>query len=458
MKYLLASGWLFAGVMTAHAALFSEIMYDPLGSDTSREWIEIYNDGAGDIDLTSWKLFENNTNHGITAFSGGSKIQSNGYAVIADNPSKFLIDFPNYTGVLYDSAFSLSNTGEQLSLKDNNATVVDSVTYSSTNGGNDDGTTISLISGTWTNSTATPGASNQQAAQVPIGTTGTSTTATTTLSENQGTIRQMSAPSPDIVIYIPSDKTVVAGAKMEFTMSGMTRAGKTIDNLTAHWAFGDGGEGMGTSTNYIYAYPGRYITQVEGTNGFITGAARMIVTVVAPDMKITGFGSSKYGSYIDIANPNRYEIDLSQWKLSINGATYPFPKSTILGAGNTTRLSGLAMGFASTTITNETNIKILFPTLEEVIAYMPPISSPQVLGDATTTMPISIPFISKKPLAQKAIKKTVLSYKVMPTKKAAQVPISIASTTSTPSIEIHYATSSTVKDVRLVNWFKGLFK
>ena len=47
------------------ALVISEIMYDPQGSDTDREWIEVLNDTQSSIDMTGWKFFEANTNHGL---------------------------------------------------------------------------------------------------------------------------------------------------------------------------------------------------------------------------------------------------------------------------------------------------------------------------------------------------------------------------------------------------------
>src|SRR3989344_583570 len=41
--------------------LITEVMYDPVfASDTDLEWIEVYNNGSGDINLSSWKIDGNN--------------------------------------------------------------------------------------------------------------------------------------------------------------------------------------------------------------------------------------------------------------------------------------------------------------------------------------------------------------------------------------------------------------
>lgn len=416
--------------MVTHAVYFSEIMYDPQGSDTSREWVEVYNDTTSAVDFTSWKFFESGTNHGITSYSGGSNLQASGYAVIADNPIKFLEDNPSYQGVLYDSSFSLSNSGEQLILKNASGVAIDTVTYSTSLGGNDDGSTLSKIDGSWVRGSATPGNTNQAQA-----TSGSSGTATTT--ENQATVAQMAPPSADIVLYMSFEKIVVAGVETEFSTYAMTRAGKAIDNLKCNWAFGDGGQAIGTTTTkYRYAYPGRYIVQVEGTNGQVGGVGRMIVHVVPPEIIISKIDSGKYGNYIDITNPSNYSLDLSQWNLSINGNSFQFPKNTLIAEHSTTRFSGLAMGFASTTINTGTIIKISFPNLEEISRFTVGNNTGVVLGDSTS----SIPLLPKQ------------TYTIKPQIKVNQVSTTTQiNTTTTRNLNVN-------KDTRIVSWIKSIFR
>jgi thiamine phosphate synthase YjbQ (UPF0047 family) len=38
------------------AVTINEIMYDPDGSDTNREWVELYNDGGSSVDLSAWEI------------------------------------------------------------------------------------------------------------------------------------------------------------------------------------------------------------------------------------------------------------------------------------------------------------------------------------------------------------------------------------------------------------------
>ncbi len=61
--FLFCLGILFFTRAAFAEVVISEIMYDVSGSDTDREWVEVYNNSSSAVDFTSWKLFEANTNH-----------------------------------------------------------------------------------------------------------------------------------------------------------------------------------------------------------------------------------------------------------------------------------------------------------------------------------------------------------------------------------------------------------
>ncbi|HEV8592664.1 MAG TPA: lamin tail domain-containing protein [Pyrinomonadaceae bacterium] len=123
--------------------VITEIMYDlQEGSDGGREWIEVYNAGNTAVTLTDWKLFENGTNHKI---SGEGVLTPGAYAVIADNPSKFKNDWPSFAGLMFDSAFSLGNEGESISLRDGALVDLASAVFSSGLGGNGTGDSLQRL-------------------------------------------------------------------------------------------------------------------------------------------------------------------------------------------------------------------------------------------------------------------------------------------------------------------------
>lgn len=368
-KLFLVISLLLGTCVNVEALVINEIMSNPVGDDGGREWIEIYNNSSSTVDISNLSISIKGA-AAIAAFplSGGTSLAPNGYAIIGSvvsGATKFSQDYSEYNGPLYKSSISLVNTGiTSIELKVNgmSADILSSYTAAK------EGLTLSRLSGSFVPGNPTPGADNQVASEDVQGSHSVATSSVTT--STQTAIAQASLPSSDIVLYLPQEKIAVAGALSVFTVFGLTRGGKQIENLAYTWAYGDGGQSVGSSTEYRYAYPGRYVATVEGGNGYVLGSGRIMVRVVAPDIVIRSIGSGKYGSYVDIENPNPYELDLSQWRLVIDGVNYPFPKNTLLLPNNVTHISGLAMGFASTTLATATVIKILFPTQEEVTRYV----------------------------------------------------------------------------------------
>ena len=140
--------------------VINEIMYDLEGSDEDREWIEILNNGENSVDLTNWKFYENETNHNLKLIQGTISIPPNGYTIIADDTEKFLMDHPNYSGTLFDSAFSLSNSGEKIAIK-NGDLIINEVTYESAWGANGDGNSLQKFDNQWLTVPPTPGRKNE---------------------------------------------------------------------------------------------------------------------------------------------------------------------------------------------------------------------------------------------------------------------------------------------------------
>jgi hypothetical protein len=132
-------------------------MYDLLGADEGREWIEIQNTGTEAVDISGWKLFEEGVSHRLIA-ERGSFLSGGAYAIIADDAQKFSADWPNYRGMLLSSSFTLKNKGETLAIKNASSTIVASHAYASDAGGQGNGNTLNLISGAFVERAPSPGA------------------------------------------------------------------------------------------------------------------------------------------------------------------------------------------------------------------------------------------------------------------------------------------------------------
>lgn len=139
----------------------SEIMYDlKTGSDTGREWIEVFNNSDKSIDISDFRFFEGDINHKLKLVQGDGKVDVHSYAIIVSDPVKFKIDWPSFGGAIFDSTFSLSNSGESLAIKDGES-ILDQYAYSGTLGGAGDGKSLQKIAGVWKAGTPTLGAENK---------------------------------------------------------------------------------------------------------------------------------------------------------------------------------------------------------------------------------------------------------------------------------------------------------
>jgi hypothetical protein len=436
MKHLVLVSAILLTTLHAQALTISEVMSNPTGDDNGREWIEIYNEGSADIDISSMTVSIKGAVAVVTTpLQGGTTLPPNGYAIIGSvvsGQTKFLQDYPTYSGVLFKSSVSLVNTGAtSIDIKLGGVTVASLPSYTAAK----EGSTLSYVGGSYVAGTPTPGVDNQATDSNSSGSSNTTSTASTT-TETQVTVAQLTPPSSDIVVYLPSEKIAVAGAPTEFSVFSQTRLGKAIPDLNYTWSFGDGGQGTGSTTMHRYDYSGRYITQVEALNANTTGSGRVVVRVVAPDLTISQVGTGKYGAYVDIKNTNSYDLDLSQWKLVLDNAPFSFPQNTWLLAGQTTRFSGSAMGFASTTLSSSSTVKILFPSLEEVTRY----EQPTINAFAITVPSSTIPAVSR------------ISILVKPKMVLGASTTTVQANTTTPTKVVSLKT----KDTRLISWIKAL--
>jgi hypothetical protein len=127
---IIAGGFFILGKISFAAV--SDIVINEIGAYESgdHEWIEIYNKGSETVDLTGWKFYEENTNHGLTAFRGDLSIEPGEYAIIADVANNFQTDYPLFIGTIIDSSWTtLNESGEPIALKDSLGNIIESFTY-----------------------------------------------------------------------------------------------------------------------------------------------------------------------------------------------------------------------------------------------------------------------------------------------------------------------------------------
>ena len=312
--------------------IISEIMYDLAGTD-SNEWIEVQNTSAQSIDLSTWKFFEGNSNHGLTAYQGDPNIPANGFAIIAHDPTAFKSEFAAFTGVIFDSSFSLSNTtGETLIIRDGTLSDIDSVSYTPDKGGNGDGNSLQKIGSDWDASLPTPGASNssntavsQENSQANSQTTQTNSNSVSTYTSS-ATEFTSSTKQNTFSVSIGKDRLAAVSNPVEFKAEVKNADGYSGRTASFMWTLGDGSMKSGQAVTYNYRYPGDYIVVLNASRAGEDVVARVHVKVVDPNIA----ASAQSDGSVKVENFAKDDINLSEWRIESFGKYFVFPEDTIV--------------------------------------------------------------------------------------------------------------------------------
>lgn len=146
-------------VLPAHGALkINEVLFNEVGSDTGGEWIEIFNTGPDTIDLTNYKIGDEETSGGTSLtealfqFPSGATIAPGAVQIVSANASVFNTNygfFPTYetsssTGgtvpgmtnyLPWDvdgGIMNMSNSNDQAVLVDGTDAIIDAVSWGNT--------------------------------------------------------------------------------------------------------------------------------------------------------------------------------------------------------------------------------------------------------------------------------------------------------------------------------------
>jgi len=321
-------------VLVSAQIKISEIMYDPQGSDTKREWIEVFNSGAQNIDLSTYFLFENNVHHKLTAQTS-SILTPGTFAIIADSIPEVLADFSGYSGLMFDSAFSLNNTGESISISNPQKEILDTFIYSSDMGANNTGQSLQINDTAVIVAGATFGSVNKTESEV-LEVEATSTASTSDISSNSSNdsshSQQVSVsnyvPATSFKVGAGRDRTVSVNTPIEFE----GYISKSDIRATYAWNFGDFDTGTGRKDTHIYTYPGIYEVVLEGKSKAYTSVSRTQVQVVEPQLSILEATST-----ITIINLDSKELNLGGFRFIFNEGSLVIPRNTIIrGKGSIT--------------------------------------------------------------------------------------------------------------------------
>lgn len=247
----------FINITRAEEIIFSEIMYDPIGSDSGNEWIELFNKTTSSMSIGSdWRL-NDGTNHLINFSHGSTNILSGGFFVITQNASNFLSKYPTYNSPLYESAFSLANASGILKLFQG-ANLITEQAYTSVIGGNGNGKTLERI---------TPQLDDNVWREAYI---------------DGGTPGELPSSSP--IYYAPvsvinvSTTTIYVGDSLSFDASSSTD--QNGDVLSYFWNIDILASSTNPIFNYCFTTSGIYNVSLYVSDGILSDTENILINVL----------------------------------------------------------------------------------------------------------------------------------------------------------------------------------
>lgn len=352
----------------AHARI-TEIMFDPPGTDTGHEWVEVV--AETEIDWSKLALREEGVNHKISAEgSVPNLIQVGTVFVIADDPVKFRTDHPAFSGMLLNSTFSLKNTGEEIGLVYDGSQIF-TVTYNPELGAKGDGNSLQNPTGTsWVAQKENPGTIT---VQVSVdGAVALATSSTTTIMSVKPTGEPADAAPPGgyqseyvaLAAAIPdavrvsvvgedgatvSKITGVVGAALQFHSRGIGLKKVELPNARYTWNFGDGVVRDGQHVEHSYKHPGEYNASVTVSSGVWSATDTVMVDIDQPTFflrqaAVYERGQELYG-FITLSNVSKSPARLDGFQLVLRNssmkeaARFTFDAQTTISPKNDMRLA-----------------------------------------------------------------------------------------------------------------------
>jgi len=335
-KYTIIFTLLLLPINLYAQVIFNEIMYDVPGTDSKREWIEIYNSGDESIDLSDYILIESGKNHSINIIQGSSIINSKGYSVIASDADSFLVDHPNFSGNLFDSVLSLNNTGELLELSIEGV-LGDSVTYNPEIGGKGDGSSLQFVEGVWIASKMTPGALNSND---PVEVIEEKEEADSNKEENISTHSyqtELTFEKENNIFSVGAGRYRSASINTPVEFHAISSSNEKYKYF---WSFGDGASGKGEDVEHKYSYPGIYTLVLQGFDKNSRAISRTKIYITKPNIDILYINKG-----LEIKNNDSNEINVGKYIIKQGENKFVLAPDTIIESSTSVTIPSDLFGF-----------------------------------------------------------------------------------------------------------------
>lgn len=412
---------IFPNVASAEVHI-TEIMYDLDGADSGREWIEVHNTNSEDVDLSDYRFLENDVNHRINIYDpdddGLTNILPAGeHAVIADGPPKFLVDYPNFSGLLFDSSFSLLDGGEELSIVNPEGETVHSVHYLPEWGAGSTGNSLQYNGEKWIPAVPTPGKTNANQAidetedddsnNQDEDNSGSGQNADQNNQSNQNNSSESShsgqnplsnfAHKIDLevgsgrvrygVINSPLDFQAISNHEKISTSEEESSTNKTP---RFYWSFGDAGNNRGDKITHTYYHEGEYnlVLNADYLNQSTTSRNKVIIR--KPEIQVSLTTSGKLVDIL-LVNQSDFEVNFGHFsfrtlkkhsensfenqdnfnsnRLKASDNSFVIPPDTIIDANSQIKIAGELTDFKAE---NNQGIIMYYPNGKSAARFIKP--------------------------------------------------------------------------------------
>lgn len=291
----------------------TEVMYDAEGSDSGKEYIEVFNTGPEDIVMTDIVLSEHERSHTIRPWRGSTTLKPGESALIADRPELFLEEY-TFDGTVFDSTFNLNNTGSTLQLL-YQGQELHTLSYTRADGAVGDGNALH-VSRNDTLSAQSPSPGSVRG--IPVKKPEPSETLSETKEETIALVR-----NPEVVF---------ATSASVFSLQKTTKNKEEF--LYGSWNFGDGTSRFADVVEHTYQHPGTYLLVFQEYDRRRRPTDRTVqqeIEVLLPHVTIERIDNT----FVRLTNNHSFTLDVSDWKLVTGETTFTFPEQSRITANNT---------------------------------------------------------------------------------------------------------------------------
>ena len=329
------------------SVVINEVLYDPEGTDTGKEYVILYNNGDLPVDLTNWDLDPSSANYfTFPVFTLNAK----SLVTIHIGTSG-----TNNTTDLYDNgSTNMSNTAGPIALFNSTThsktTIVDYIEYGAAGQTNE---SKAIDAGIWTANTFIPDANEGKA--IKLKTDGADTNSPSDWTESVPSLNQSQSETESSTSQTQTEQEqtssitskppiaeagddIIAFVNQEVKFDATKSTDPDNDELAYSWNMGDGKLVEKPSFTYQYLYPGTYLATLMVYDGRYYVTDTITIKIQAAQIAINEFlpnpsEKDESSEWVEIYNGSETITDISGWQLDDeDGGSKPFvfPQNTLI--------------------------------------------------------------------------------------------------------------------------------